>query len=275
LTFYECFSSAGCFYGEPVKSCAVSGFLLSESIYRAGDRIGLHSHSSPYLSILLRGSYRETYGRRTRDCGPSTVVFHPAGEVHADHFLSSGGRIFRFEIPHLPKGIACSARAAPEESFELVGGPVAWLATRLYAEFKRPDQHSPLIIEGLVLEILGHSTRRNLERHNNQPLWLRRVEEWLRESAIEELTLSRIARVADVHVVHLARVFRRFHSCTVGEYVRQLRVEYAIRELCSSDKSLAQIATEAGFSDQSHFCRTFKLSTGMSPGHYRDLFERG
>jgi len=270
------FRQPGCFYGEPVKSCAVRGFLLSESTYRAGDRIGHHSHCFPYLSILLRGSYRETYGRRTRDCGPSTVVFHPAGEVHADHFLASGGHIFRFEIPRFPKGIACSARAALEEPFELIGGTVAWLATRLYAEFKRPDQYSPLIIEGLVLEILGYSTRRILERHNNQlPPWLLRVQELLRESAVDKLTLSRIARVADVHVVHLARVFRKFHGCTVGEYVRRLRIEYATRELRSLDKSLAQIAIEAGFSDQSHFCRAFKLSTGMSPGHYRDLFERG
>ena len=269
------FLQPGCFYGETVKSCAVSDFLLSESSYRAGSRIGHHSHASPYLSILLRGSYRETYGRRSRDCRPSTVVFHPAGEVHADHFLASGGHIFRFEIPQ-SKDLTCSTRAALEDPFELIGGPVAWLATRLYAEFKRLDPYSPLIIEGLVLEILGYSTRRKVEQHNNQPpSWLLRVQELLRESAVDELTLSRIARVADVHVVHLARVFRKFYGCTVGEYVRRLRIEYAIRELCSADKPLAQIAAEAGFSDQSHFCRAFKLSTGVSPGHYRDLFERG
>jgi AraC family transcriptional regulator len=275
LPYMSVFLQPGCFYGEPVKSCDVSGFLLSESTYRAGERLVRHSHSSPYLSILLRGSYRERYDRRTRDCVPSTVVFHPAGEVHADHFNSSGGHIFRFEIPHFPTGIDSSARAALEAPFSLVGGPVALLATRLYGEFKQRDQYSPLIIEGLALEILGQSSRQSFVRHKSQPRWLRRVEELLRETAIGELTLSRIAQVADVHAVHLARVFRRFHGCTVGEYVRRLRLEYALRELCSSAKPLAQIAAEAGFSDQSYFCRAFKLSTGMSPGRYRDFFGQG
>jgi AraC family transcriptional regulator len=185
-------------------------------------------------------------------------VFHPAGEVHADHFNSSGGHIFRFEIPHFPTGIDSSARAALEAPFSLVGGPVALLATRLYGEFKQRDQYSPLIIEGLALEILGQSSRQSFVRHKSQPRWLRRVEELLRETAIGELTL-----------------FRRFHGCTVGEYVRRLRLEYALRELCSSAKPLAQIAAEAGFSDQSYFCRAFKLSTGMSPGRYRDFFGQG
>jgi len=72
-----------------------------------------------------------------------------------------------------------------------------------------------------------------------------------------------------VHVVHLARVFRRFHGCTVGEYLRRLRIERAIEELRSTNKPLADIAGNSGFSDQSHFCRAFKLTVGMTPGQYR------
>jgi AraC family transcriptional regulator len=275
VRFMSVFLGPGRFYGELVKNCAVSGFLLSESTYRPGERINRHSHSSSYISILLRGSYRETYDLRTRDCSPSTIVFHPAGEVHADHFDSCGGHIFRLELSHFPKGIDYSALTATQAPFELVGGPIASMARRLYTEFKRQDQFSPLIMEGIGLEILGHCARRNLKRQTRQPLWLRRVEEFLKETAIAELTLSRIAEVADVHAVHLARVFRMFHGCTVGEYVRRLRVDHAIREICSSSKGLTQIAAEAGFSDQSHFCRTFKLSTGMTPGRYRNLIEQG
>jgi AraC family transcriptional regulator len=274
FTVMSVFLKPGCFYGEPVKNYAVGGFMLSESTYGAGERIGRHSHTSPYISILLRGSYRETYDRRTRDCSPSTVVFHPAGEIHADRFNSSGGHIFRFEVSDLPKDVESVARTALQAPFEVAGGVIASMSRRLFAEFKRIDQFSPLIIEGLALEILGHATRRILDRQNRQPAWLRRVDELLRETAIAELTLSRIAAAADVHVVHLARVFRRVHGCTLGEYLRRLRVEYAIREIGGSTKTLTQIAAEAGFSDQSHFCRTFKQATGLSPGHYRNLFQQ-
>ena len=56
-----------------------------------------------------------------------------------------------------------------------------------------------------------------------------------------------------------------------GEYIRQLRVEYACRQLSSSSTALAEIASAAGFSDQSHFSRTFKRQIGMTPSQYRAI----
>jgi AraC family transcriptional regulator len=72
-----------------------------------------------------------------------------------------------------------------------------------------------------------------------------------------------------VHPVHLAREFRRFEHCTIGEYVRRLRIEQACRRLTHSTDPIAAIAAEAGFADQSHFARTFKRVVGMSPVQFR------
>jgi two-component system response regulator YesN len=55
----------------------------------------------------------------------------------------------------------------------------------------------------------------------------------------------------------------------VGEYVRRLRVGQACRRLAHSNASLSEIAFEAGFSDQSQFCRVFKRVTGLTPGTFR------
>jgi AraC family transcriptional regulator len=69
--------------------------------------------------------------------------------------------------------------------------------------------------------------------------------------------------------VHVAQTFRRFHQCTIGEYLRRLRVDYACHELAGSERAICEIAAAAGFSDQSHFNRSFKRETGMSPSQYR------
>jgi AraC family transcriptional regulator len=71
----------------------------------------------------------------------------------------------------------------------------------------------------------------------------------------------------------LSREFRRYYSCTVGEYVRHLRIEYACRLLSASNASLAEIALAAGFFDQSHFARNFKWQTGMTPHEYRRIWQ--
>ena len=68
-----------------------------------------------------------------------------------------------------------------------------------------------------------------------------------------------------MHPVYLACAFRRHYRCTIGEYVRQLRVESACRELSKANTPLSQIALTAGFTDQSQFSRTFKRVIGLTP----------
>jgi AraC family transcriptional regulator len=102
--------------------------------------------------------------------------------------------------------------------------------------------------------------------------WLDKVKEIIHSQYAEPLRLSQIAKAVNVHPVHLARTFRNHHNCTIGEYVRQLRIEFACRQLSTSETSLAEIALQAGFASQSHFSTAFKLHTGMTPVRYRSSF---
>jgi len=85
----------------------------------------------------------------------------------------------------------------------------------------------------------------------------------------ESISLAEVAEFAEVHPVSLARAFRKTYHCTVGDYVRRLRIESACQKLSSSDASLVEIALSSGFSEQSHFSRTFKRLTGLTPSEYR------
>src|SRR5215471_14169195 len=69
--------------------------------------------------------------------------------------------------------------------------------------------------------------------------------------------------------VHLARAFRVHFGCSVGEFLRRRRVEWAANALATTEESLAAIAQCAGFCDQSHFTRVFRHVMGMRPGAYR------
>jgi len=89
-----------------------------------------------------------------------------------------------------------------------------------------------------------------------------------------KLTLDAIARVAGVHPVHLAATFRRVCGVTVAAYVRQLRMDFACRELTATSKPLTEIAYAAGFADQSHFCRLFRQALRMTPRAFRAAAQR-
>lgn len=82
-------------------------------------------------------------------------------------------------------------------------------------------------------------------------------------------SVQTVAGQVGVHRSHLARVFRKSAGTSISEYVRELRIEMAKRLLTTTDKSLAVIAAECGFSGQSHFTRCFRAITRSTPGKWR------
>ena len=96
-----------------------------------------------------------------------------------------------------------------------------------------------------------------------------RAQEIIDGGFAERLSLEGLAKQVNVHPVHLARTFRKYYRCTLGDFQRRRRIEFACRELSNSDISLVDIALRAGFYDQSHFTRAFKKLMGIPPSKYR------
>jgi len=264
----------GSLYGEILRSHKVSGFDLSERAYPARFRTPRHSHKQALFCYVVQGDYTETYGGKTRECRQSAVLFHPANETHAEHFHDSGGRSFIIEIaPEWLERVREYSNVV-DASAEFHGGAHEMLARRIYKEFTLMDGVSSLVIEGLMLEMIGETARHNVYNSkisaNLAPQWLQQARDHLHARFTERLTLAELARDVGVHPVHLAQVFHKSYQCTVGDYVRQLRIEYACHELAASETPIIQIALAAGFCDQSHFSRTFKRLVGVAPSQYRE-----
>jgi AraC family transcriptional regulator len=262
------------FHGTILKNSSVAGLTLTETAYAPNLSLPGHSHQSSYFCFVLRGGFTETYGKRSRDCGSSTLIFHPAGETHADCFHVAS-RCFNIQMNH-------EWFERVRQHSNLINAPADFsdarlssLATRLYRETCEFDNLSSLAIEGLTLEILAESSRLCLTKSESRPpRWLRQTREILDERFDESLTLVAISETVGVHPVHLAREFRRFYRLTVGEYVRKQRIKIACQKISATDAPLSQIALAVGFFDQSHFARTLKKFTGMTPSEYRAAFRK-
>jgi AraC family transcriptional regulator len=217
----------------------------------------------------LQGGYTETCGGKVWTCTPRALFLRPRGEPHADRFGEAGGRVFGIELgagwpERLGPGRRTLERPAAFEE------PCTALARKLHREFRVDDPFMPLIVEALVLEILGEACRTAAPAGEaGAPYWLRQARDILHDSFAQPPGLSALAEEVGIHPLHLARVFRRQYGCSVGEYVRRLRVEYACRRLAFPGLSLVEIALEAGFCDQSQFCRTFKRHVGITPSQFR------
>lgn len=261
---------AGEHYGKVFCKTNIPSAILSESVYKKSLALPEHSHELAFFTLILQGNYSEHYGGKTQVYQPLTVLWRHSNLSHRDKIEQSGSRFFFIEIKREYLNRLLEYEKVPEHLFER-GGHLAWLAARLRSEVMTNQTCSPLIAEGITLEMLGNLARKNTaaaEKH--APSWLSRVVEKLNAEFAENLSAERLAAEANVHPVHLASVFRRFYRETIGEYVQRLRIAHASKLLLDREIPLAEIAYSAGFSDQSHFTRTFKRLVGTTPGAFRD-----
>lgn len=97
---------------------------------------------------------------------------------------------------------------------------------------------------------------------------VRRAREFLERHAAEQVSLHALARVAGLSAYHLAHVFRAEVGVPPHRYLEHARVRRA-KALLRAGLPIAQVALEAGFVDQSHFTRRFRLFAGVTPTQYR------
>lgn len=259
----------GRFFGTNVGAWSFGAFRLSESVYPAHALLPHHAHARAYLGFVVHGAHRETTSDHERDCGRAAVVFHPASERHANRFSPNGGRIFRLEIDDDWLARLAECDAPLDRPVESHGGPLSTIASRMFSEFHARDSVSSLMIESLALEFASCVVRS--ASNDLAPAWLRRTIDYLHDRVLDEIHLDDVAALAGVHPAHLSRVFRRHYQCSVGQYVRRLRIDLATRELAESQRSIAEIAARLGFADQSHFSRVFVKRIGLTPARYRKL----
>ena len=255
-------------FGTTLKSFSTNDFLLSETEYLPYAKLPIHSHNFAYFCFVLRGDYLEKRGGTDYHCRTSTVVFHPPNDPHSNSFHRAGGRCLNIRLSDLFLNRIGKYVKLPENS---IGqhSPSPASIKKLYREFCDPDEFSPLSIESTVLEMFAEISRKNKSGKNIYPDWLKMTRDLLHDQFAEPLSLDYIAEAVGRHHVHIAREFHRYFGCTVGEYIRRLRVEFTIRELSKTNRSLSEIALNAGFSDQSHFTKTFRRVTGKTPSEFR------
>lgn len=262
--------SAGHFFGKRRALHGVDslrdGIVLRE--YAAGTEVPAHEHERGHFCYVLDGNYRERIDGGTVTRAACDLLWHPAGAVHSEEHGAPGHHLL---WEPAGEGLA----QLPEEPLRIPAADACELGPRIVLEAARGEAASQLDIDCVLNELVAVANGID-ERSSSTPDWLARVEECVHDRFRTSIGLAELAAEAGVSTVHLARVWRRRHGRTIGEYVRRHRIAWAERRLARAsverrDVSLTEIALEAGFADLAHFSRTFRALTGCAPSAYRAL----
>jgi AraC family transcriptional regulator len=262
--------SQGTYFGALRAQHDVGRLRITENGYAPGARIPRHTHAHPFVCLVVRGGFTERSGRQSAECGVGSVLWHPAGEAHEDDFGPRGGTCVGLEFDHSWLRDVRDPAVLPRRWTCARGGSPAWLASRIAYEARRVDDLSSLAVEGLTYALLAELARAQPGVAQRQPPWLNRGVDMLRNTFRSPPSIAALAGEAGVNRSHFVRRFHVHMGCTVAEYVRRLRIEWACSELRRPDGPLlSQLALDAGFADQPHFTRSFRRVTGMTPAAFR------
>lgn len=263
----------GTFIGERRHTIGVRGFSLAEIVDRRDEPIFRHTHADAHFCFILKGRWITEARGVEAVCAPATMIFNPAGTTHFDRFHagSRGGSFLTLSVAAEAIELAGGHRGLLDHAVGFAAGELPVLGAKLFRELRAGDDLSPLVVEGLALELLAHAVREADRAGRGTQAWLGRAHELIRDSYRSRLTVRRIAADLGVNPLHLSRSFRRRFGCTPGDFLRQCRVRRAAELLGQPKVSLAEVALQSGFADQAQLTKSFKRVTGTTPGRYRRL----
>jgi len=232
--------------------------------YLPGARQAPHVDALPGVSIIISGGVEEAVGSRFQTRRPAGVAIKPPGVRHSAIISPSGA-------------IVLSVSMADAAQWEPIAPAGRWEWRRLRALDQRlllswiGAGSSPGNVSQLTFELLAFAADDGPPR-GSPPLWLARVAEKLADEPQAPIQL--LASENSVHPVYLARAFRRWYGVPPSEYRLRGRTGRAIASALFCANPPAAAAQAAGFSDQSHMCRSIRSSTGATLSRLRALYHR-
>jgi AraC family transcriptional regulator len=259
----------GQYFGTTDRQIEFEGLRFSTTEYEPLQEQPWHTHERATFFSHLAGGHLDESERAEWSLPPLGVTYHSPSTLHRSRLGPGGARGVNLA---LSDGWLESREIAPRD---LGQHRVSWServrsAVLLLVRTYTPAPLGSRELSDMALELAEGFVIPSFAKEPALPRWLTQTEDRLRADFRQPIGLSRLAREANVHPVHLARVFRERHGRSVTEQLQRLRVQAAVERVLEGD-SIGNAALDAGFADQSHFSRTLKAHFGYSPNLVKRL----
>lgn len=261
------------------KERAIGPFLVSHERYR-GLFAGEHAHAETQIQVFLKGRIHLQVGESRQLVGPGSVLVMPAGTVHGALHLDDDLELVNVLAPaDWLVTLAREIEAVEPTDHRTLADPFLWaLAQRLTHAVDAGGPAAERVLSA-GLELIGITlaappARESQGRpqggpHGDQdPRIVRAVDRILRDYA-EPLSVEAMAAAAAMTPRHFNRCFKAAVGVSPKRFILATRIRVARELLERSRSTVTEIAQDVGFSDATHFIRTFREAVGETPTAYR------
>jgi AraC-like DNA-binding protein len=225
--------------------------------YQAAGGSHVHAHAQAVLPLDGTLSLAVDGGAAHEDrVAEGTGMFVPANTLHRFRPLGDN----RFVV----LDFQC---AVPDGTLIGIDAPLVYLLAYLRELTLRGE--APADVRANAAALLAMEVRQRLPRLPCRPESIRRALALIHARFAEPLTIDKLAAAAALSPSHLHAEFRRHMGVSPARYLADLRLRTAVERLRTSTRSIAAIALDCGFADQSALTRAMRARMGTTPGAIR------
>ena len=148
---------------------------------------------------------------------------------------------------------------------------------RIIFSYAGQDRQTECLRYGLVFELLDNLIeyfQKNgdyfkYKKGNKENEQIQYIINYVNLNFQNSISLSKLAEEMYTSTSTLSRFFKKQLGIYFGDFVNQVRLNYAVKDLLETDKTITKIAVDCGFSNASIFSKTFQNVYDMSPTLYR------
>ena len=131
------------------------------------------------------------------------------------------------------------------------------------------DSLSSALVHQICYEIRQPATKRISTAVRGHVQYVHQALDYIHDNIGDSLRSEEIASQVGLRQSHFRKLFNQLTGSTLHSYILDKRLEYAKELLVSSSLSLAEIAEESGFSNQSHMASCFRKKFDETPAAFR------
>lgn len=241
---------------------------IIETEYRQKVFEGWHSHKNAHITLFLKGGTIEKRKNESHSVSPGTVLFYHSDELHQNQNTLFPSKNINIEIDETHfKNFEITEEELKNRTANSIETKL--LILKIYKETLISDGFSS---DSINMLLSSYASNQNyLENFSNCPKWVSILYELLNDCWNENPSLSDLSKTLNINPISISKYFSKYFGCTYGEYMRRLKIDKSIFLMQQQNRSLTEIGFKCGFSDQSHFIRTFKHYTGFLPKDFKRI----
>lgn len=236
-----------------------------------------HLHEEFCIGVITQGAEKVGYRGTTYLAPAGSLVVIPPEAVHSNVAADETGWSFRVCYPNP----ILFTQLGVGKSIPLFDQPIiadrrlAQMFIRFHQLLSQASPQNALETESVLLSALSNLVKRHgkpgladrggCQQESNA---VRQIRDYLHAHYAQKIVLQDLVTLTGLSPYYLSRVFQKATGLPPHAYLIQVRIMQAKALLCQNG-SLADIAVEVGFTDQSHFTKTFKTLVGVTPKQYQ------